>query len=136
MVNREITHMIPVSLIAAPRVMANTTISTIATPHYANVSAYFINGTNETAAPPNYGMWFTNAIQVYPDFLGPIAYLLIFFIPFGMIWMANGDTRLLSILGLITGSFCLAFLPSTWVAAAVIVMVISVVALVWRLMRP
>jgi hypothetical protein len=132
MVNWEVADMI----IAAPRVMADETIATIATPHYANVSAYFINGTNETSAPPDYGMWFTNALQVYPDFLGPIAYLLIFFIPFGMIWMAHGDVRLLCILGLITGAFVLAFLPSTWVAAAVIVMVVSVVALIWRLMRP
>lgn len=123
-------------IIAAPRVMANDTISTIATPHYANVSAYFMNGTNETSAPPDYGMWFSNALQVYPDFLGPIAYLLIFLIPFGMIWIAHGDTRLLCVLGLITGAFVLAFLPSTWVAAAVIIMVISVVALIWRLMRP
>jgi hypothetical protein len=128
--------MIAVPLIAAPRVMAVSNISTIATPHFANVSAYFINGTNETAAPPDYGMWFTNALQVYPDFLGPIAYLLIFFIPFGMIWMAHGDIRLLCVLGLITGAFVLAFLPSTWVAAAVIIMVISVVALIWRIMRP
>lgn len=123
-------------IIAAPRVMAGDTIATIATPHYANVSRYFINGTNETAAPPDYGMWFTNALQVYPDFLGPIAYLLIFIIPFAMIWMSNGDTRLISVLGLITGAFVLAFLPANWIAAAVIIMVISVVALIWRLTRP
>ena len=120
----------------ATRVMANDTIATIATPHFGNVSAYFINGTNETSGPPDYGMWFSNALQVYPDFIGPIAYLLIFLIPFGMIWIAHGDTRLLCILGLITGAFVLAFLPSTWVAAAVIIMVISVVALIWRLARP
>ena len=126
--------MIP--LFAAPRIMANETIATVATPHFANVSAYFINGTNETSAPPDYGMWFTNAIQVYPDFIGPIAYLLIFMIPFAMIWISNGDTRLICVLGLITGAFVFAFLPSTWVAASVIIMVVSVVALIWRLTRP
>jgi len=131
---REVTGMIP--LFAAPRIMANETIATVATPHFANVSAYFINGTNETSAPPDYGMWFTNAIQVYPDFIGPIAYLLIFMIPFAMIWISNGDTRLICVLGLITGAFVFAFLPSTWVAASVIIMVVSVVALIWRLTRP
>lgn len=95
---REITNMILTPVIAAPRVMANDTIATIATPHFANVSVYFINGTNETSAPPDYGMWFTNAIMTYPDFLGPIAYLLIFFIPFGMIFMAHGDVRLIGVL--------------------------------------
>jgi len=132
MEHREVAGMI----IAAPRVMAVDNISTLATPHFANVSRYFINGTNETAEPPDYGMWFGNALQIYPDLLGPIAYLLIFLIPFGMIWIAHGDTRLICVLGLITGLFVIAFLPSTWVAAAVIIMVISVVALIWRLMRP
>lgn len=130
---REIPDMIPV--IAVERVMANTTISTLATPHYANVSAYFINGTNETASPPDYGMWFTNAIQIYPDLMGPIAYLLIFIIPFAMLWISNGDTRLISILGLITGLFIITFLGGTWIAAAVFVIVISAVGLVWRITR-
>ena len=123
-------------ILAVPRIMANDTIATIATPHFANVSAYFINTTNETSEAPDFGMWVNNSIQIYPDFLGPIAYLLIFFIPFGMIWMSNGDTRLLCVLGLITGLFVIMFLQSSWVAAAAIVMLVSAVALVWRLIRP
>lgn len=133
MVNREVIN---VTLIAAPRIMANDTIATIATPHYANVSSYFVNGTNESSAPPDFGNWAIESIKVYPDFIGPIAYLLIFLIPFGMIWVAHGDTRLICVLGLITGAFIVLFLPATWAAAAVIVMAISVVALIWRLMRP
>jgi hypothetical protein len=132
---REIVNMIP-GLIAGSRVMANETIATVATPHFANVSAYFINSTNnETMEAPNYGMWFWNALQVYQDFLGPIAYLLIFILPFAMIWIAHGDTRLLCILGLITGPFVFFFVGGAWAAAAVIIMVISVVSLIWRLMR-
>lgn len=133
---REITYMIPTPLIAAPRVMANDTIATIATPHFANVSVYFINGTNETSAPPDYGMWFTNAIMTYPDFLGPIAYLLIFFIPFGMIFMAHGDVRLIGVLGIITGAFAALYLPGVWVAAGVLVILAAIVGIIWRLARP
>ena len=123
-------------IIAAPRVMANDTIATIATPHFANVSAYFINGTNETSAPPDYGMWFTNALQVYPDFLGPIAYLLIFFIPFGMIFVSHGDIKLISILGLLTAPFIILYLGGVWVAAAFVVILLSILGLIWRLSRP
>jgi len=123
-------------IIAAPRVMADDTIATIATPHFANVSAYFINGTNETSAPPDYGMWFTNALQVYPDFLGPIAYLLIFFIPFGMIFVSHGDIRLISILGLLTAPFIILYLGGVWVAAAFVVILLSILGLIWRLSRP
>jgi hypothetical protein len=123
-------------IIAAPRVMANDTIATIATPHFANVSAYFINGTNETSAPPDYGMWFTNALQVYPDFIGPIAYLLIFFIPFGMIFLSHGDIKLISILGLLTAPFIILYLGGVWVAAAFVVILLSILGLIWRLSRP
>lgn len=121
---------------ALNRTMAVDTLATVATPHFANVSGYFINGTNESSAPPEFGEWAMEGIQIYPDIIGPIAYLLIFFIPFGMIWVANGDTRLLSVIGLITGAFVLAYLPSTWVAAAVIIILVSVVSLIWRLTRP
>lgn len=123
-------------IIAAPRVMADETIATIATPHYANVSAYFINGTNETITPPDYGMWFTNAIWIYADLLGPIAYLLIFFIPFGMIFISHGDIKLISALGLLTGPFIILYLAGPWVAAAFLVMFAAFIGLVWRLMRP
>lgn len=120
-------------IIAAPRIMANTTIQTLATPHFANVSAYFINGTNETSAPPDYGMWFANALAIYGDFIGPLAYLMIFFIPFGMIFMAHGDIRLIAILGLITAPFVILFLTGPWVAAAFVVIFLSIIGLIWQL---
>lgn len=137
MVNWEVAHMIgELILIAAPRIMANDTIATIATPHFSNVSAYFINGTNETSAPPDYGMWFTNAIMLYPDFIGPIAYLLIFFIPFGMIFMSHGDIRIISVLGLMTAPFIIYYLSGPIVAAAFLVIFGALIGLVWRLTRP
>lgn len=123
-------------IINLARVMANTTIQTIATQHFQNVSAYFINGTNETSAPPDYGMWVQNAIWIYPDMVGPIAYLLIFFIPFGMIFMSHGDIRLIGVLGLITGPFVILYLAGPYVAIAVLVMLAAFVGIVWRMMRP
>lgn len=126
---------IPDVIAAAARVMANTTISTLATPHFANVSAYFINGTNETAHPPDYGMWFTNALQIYPDLVGPIAYLLIFLIPYAMIWISNGDLRLITVLGIITGLFVFLYIGGTWAAFGVLAMLIAVIGTAWRLYR-
>lgn len=123
-------------ILQVSRLMANTTISTLATPHFTNVSAYFINGTNETAMPPDYAMWFTNAIWLYADFIGPLAYLIIFFIPFGMIFLSHGDIRLITILGLFTAPFIILYLGGVWIAAAFVVILLSVVGLIWRLSRP
>ena len=128
---REVTHM----MIAAPRVMANDTIATVATPHFANVSKYFINGTNETAAPLDFGMWFTNAIWAYPDLMGPIAYVLIAFIPFGMIFISHGSTRLIMILGLITSSFVALYVGGVWMLAGLVTILLALVGMLWTLFR-
>jgi hypothetical protein len=122
-------------ILAVSRVMANDTIATVATPHFANVSAYFINGTNETAAPPNFGMWFTNAIQAYPDLMGPIAYVLIAFIPFGMVFVAHGSTRLLMILGLITSAFISFYVGGMWMMAGLVVIMLAIIGMLWTLFR-
>jgi hypothetical protein len=127
--NREVAY------IMAARVMAVDTVATLETPHFANVSAYFINGTNETAAPPDYGMWFTNALQIYPDLLGPIAYLMIFLIPYAMLWISNGDTKLISILGMITSLFVFVYVKGAWQVAAVLVFILSLVTVMWRIYR-
>ncbi len=123
------------TLFAVARQMAVDTVATIPTERYSNATGYFFNGTNESTTPPNWSAGIKDLIYVYPDFLGPIAYLLLFLIPFGMIWMSHGDVRLLTILGFISGIFVFALLPSTWTAAAVIIMGISAAAFVWRMTR-
>ena len=80
-------------------------------------------------------MWFTNALQIYPDLLGPIAYLMIFLIPYAMLWISNGDTKLISILGMITSLFVFVYVKGAWQVAAVLVFILSLVTVMWRIYR-
>jgi hypothetical protein len=123
-------------IIGAARVMANTTLATINNTRFGNVTTLFFNGSNQTSSPPAWAPAIQTLIGVYPDFLGPIAYLLLFLIPFGMIWMAHGNMKLLGILGIITSIFVAAYLPSNFFAAAVICMVVSVAGFIWGMTRP
>lgn len=122
-------------IIAAAREMAAATIPTISSARFDNATVLFFNASNESTSPPNWTAGAQTLLGVYPDFLGPVAYLLFFLIPFGMIWMSHGETKMASILGLLTGAFVLAFLPPNWYAAAIMVMAISGVAILWKLYR-
>jgi len=123
-------------IIGVARVMANATIVPIPTNRFTNVTVLFFNGSNQTSQPPNWTGGVSNLINIYPDFFGPIAFLLLFLIPFGMIWMSHGNMKLLGILGMITGSFVFLFLPGNFVAAAIICIVVSAVGFVWGMTRP
>jgi uncharacterized membrane protein YphA (DoxX/SURF4 family) len=67
--------------------------------------------------------------------MGPIALLIIFLIPFGMIWMSHGNMKLLSILGFITCLFVFWYLPANYAYAAWICMGISCVGFMWGLWK-
>jgi hypothetical protein len=122
-------------ILGAAREMAIAAIPTIPNSRFGNVTTMFFNGSNPSSSPPNWTPGITNLISIYPDFLGPIAYLLIFLIPFGMIWMAHGNMKLLGVLGFIVGIFVLKFLPANFAAAALICMVVSVAGVIWGLFK-
>ena len=74
-------------------------------------------------------------MEVYTDYLGPIALLLVFLIPFLMMWLAHGNMKLLSILGVIVCGFVFIYLPANYQAAATICIVVSLATLVWSLFK-
>lgn len=122
-------------IISVARQMAAVPIPTIPESRFGNVTSMFFNGTNQTSQPPNWTPGITQLISIYPDFMGPIAFLLIFLIPFGMIWMAHGNMKMLGILGMLVGVFVFAYLPSNFVAAAVICIVVSLAGTIWGLLK-
>ena len=52
-----------------------------------------------------------------------------------MMWLAHGNMKLLSILGIIVGLFVKAYLPANYAAAAVICIVVAAATLVWSLFK-
>lgn len=125
-------------ILATAREMAVSTIATIPQSRYTNVTTLLFNGSANQTSPatvPNWSSAIVNLVSIYPDFLGPIAYLLIFLIPFGMMWMAHGNMKLLGILGFITGVFVFAFLPANFTAAAILCMGVSLAGAIWGVFK-
>jgi hypothetical protein len=111
-------------------------IPTIPNLRYDNVTTMLFNGSsNISTSSPNWTGAITTGIGLYPEYTGPMAYLLIFLIPFGMMWMAHGNMKLIGILGIITSVFVFFYLPTNFAAAAVLCMVVSAAGFIWGLFK-
>jgi PKD repeat protein len=117
------------------REMAVTTMATIPAQRLDNITEALFGGWNETNQSPDWEPIIINSVSVYTDFLGPTAFLLIFLIPFMMMWLAHGNMKLLSILGIIVGLFVFAYLPANFVAAAIICIVVAGATLIWSIFK-
>jgi PKD repeat protein len=117
------------------RSMAVETIATIPTERYNAIMGILAFTGNETTDTPNFSALPPEIIGTYTDYMGPIALLIVFLIPFGMIWMSHGNMKLLSILGFITCLFVFWYLPANYAYAAWICMGISCVGFMWGLWK-
>mgnify|MGYP003613847305 CR=1 FL=1 len=125
--------MIP--LIGLPRQMATETLATIALPRWSNVTDGLIGGYNESVQTPDWAPSILGILSVYVDFLGPLALVLMFSIPFFMMWLSHGNMKLIGFLGLMVGGFVFVYLPSNYMLAALIFIVISAAGLLWGLFK-
>ena len=71
----------------------------------------------------------------YTSTLGPLAYTLIFSIPFLMMWITQRDMTLPGLVGALLGLFIIVRLPAEFHLVAVTFIVISIVAVIYSLVK-
>jgi len=71
----------------------------------------------------------------YTSILGPLAYTLIFSIPFLMMWITQRDMTLPGLVGVLLGLFIIVRLPAEFHLVAVTFIAISIVAVVYSLVK-
>ena len=71
----------------------------------------------------------------YTSVLGPLAYTLIFSIPFLMMWITQRDMTLPGLVGALFGLFIIVRLPAEFHLVAVTFIVISIVAVIYSLVK-
>ncbi len=71
----------------------------------------------------------------YTSILGPLAYTLIFSIPFLMMWITQRDMTLPGLVGALFGLFIIVRLPAEFHLVAVTFIAISIVAVVYSLVK-
>jgi hypothetical protein len=117
-----------------PRDWAVDTITPIPTLRLNNITEQF-GGSNVTNAGPNFGGLIFSAISTYSDAIGQVAFVILFAIPFIMMWIVNADMTLPAIVGIVFSAYVFVRIPSQYIFFAVGAFAISVVALLWSLYR-
>ena len=92
-------------------------------------------GYNTTTESPNWGMLIYNAGMVYQDAIGQIAWVILFALPFLMMWIVQADMTLPSLVGMLFSLYVFLKLPTQYIMLSVGMFAISIAALIWSLYR-
>ena len=127
--------MIRAYLIAlSPRLMANAT-DVVANISSARAVAFFNesfggNTLNKTDAP-NWGMALWDVVSVYPDYVGQIAWFVLFAIPFLMMWITHADMLPAAVIGMFLGIYILGFVGVQYMGMGIALIVLAVATVIW-----
>lgn len=134
--DREIGNMIPLIGLIFDKQMAVETVPTINTGRFSNITNLSFNGTSvgNTSAPDWTGILY-ESFYTYTDVF-PYFFLLVFAIPFIMLYASTGSLKMPGIVGMIISLLAFAFLPASITYFAVICMVISFVSLIVGVFKP
>jgi hypothetical protein len=118
------------------RVTASATITPVST-HAYNVILNSFGGNrtpaNESEARVNFTQFLFGTTYTYTDLMGNLALVIIFAIPFILMWLMQSDLTIPGIIGIILGGFLFLFLPAEWHMAPVAFIALSIVAIIYGL---
>ena len=125
-----------ISFVAAlpARPWASDTIAPIDTLRLTNITSQF-GGNSSTVAGPNFGMMIFNAVSLYSDYMGVSAYVVLFALPFLMMWIVQADMTMAALIGMLFSLYVFTRLPDQYILFSVGCFVISITALTWSLYR-
>jgi hypothetical protein len=106
-------------------------ISNISLLRYTNFTAAAGLEANDTVTSPNWGMMIYHIVNVYPDYLGQVAWVVLFSIPFVMLWLAHADMTAPAVIGVFIGIYVFAFVGSQYMYLGIVFIAISLATLVW-----
>jgi hypothetical protein len=115
--------------------ISTITIAPVPTTRFAQLIQNIGNASSTPVQDPNFGMMLWNLISVYPDALGQIAWVILFAIPFIMMFIAGSDMRLPAILGILASIYIFLKLPQSYIVFGVGCFMICLAALMYSLYR-
>jgi hypothetical protein len=121
------------TLVARVTANASNVITNISTGRFDNFTEQWGGYSNTTVGPPNWGMIVQSVVQVYPDFMGQVAWLVLFVIPFMMMWVAFSDIIPVAIVGIFFGLYVFAYIGAQYQGLAILFIAISVAGVLWGL---
>ena len=118
-----------------PRVTANISnvITNISTVRFDNFTEQWGGYSNTTTDAPNWGAMVWATVSVYPDFMGQMAWLILFIIPFLMMWVAFNDLFPVAIIGIFFGAYIFNFVGYEWQGLGILFIGLSITGVLWGL---
>jgi len=118
------------------REVANTTIAPILIPRFpAIINDTFGGNVSVNVTRPNWTSAIINTIMVYPDAMGFIAYVIMWLIPFAMMFISQGNARMAAIVGCLTIGLAGFFIGPQFYLIGSILILITLVGVVVGLLR-
>lgn len=121
------------TLVARATSNASQVISNISVVRFENFTEQWGGYSNSTTLPPNWGNIVWSTVSVYPDFMGQLAWLVLFMIPFMMMWITFSDVIPVAIVGIFFGLYVFAYIGSQYQGLAVVMIALSMCAVIWGL---
>lgn len=118
-----------------PRVTANATdvianISPSRWDQFVGLWGGYSNTTTEVMDP---GSFLLVVSSQYPDIVGPIAYLILFAIPFIMMWIAHADMVPAAIIGIFFGLYISFYIGGSYFNVGLLFIGIAFTSVIWSL---
>jgi len=120
------------------RTMATATFTPVSTQAYQDLYASIGGNTSpdtEANATINWTAFLGATLEPYTLLIGDLALVIIFAIPFVLMWLMQMDMTPAAIAGIIIGGFMLAFLPAEYSLLAGILVVFAALAIVYSLLK-
>jgi hypothetical protein len=112
---------------------ANDTIANISIGRFDNITDQWGGWSSNQTAPPDWGRMIWEIVSVYPDFVGPVGWFILFFLPFVMMWIAHADMVPAAIVGMFFGLYVFAYVGSQYSYIGIVFMAIAVASMVWSM---
>lgn len=112
---------------------AANVIQNITSIRWDNVTEQWGGMNPNVTGPPNWGVTIWQIVSVYPDFLGQIAWFILFSIPFIMMWIGHADVVPAAILGVFFGLYVYAYIGDQYQFIGIAFIGIALSSIVWSL---
>ena len=114
---------------------AANVITNISVPRWDNLTGAWGGYSNTTVTAPDWGIILWQVVNVYPDYVGQLAWILLFLLPFAMMWITHADMTPTAIVGIFFGLYVFAYIGTQYAYTAIVFMAIAFSAILWSMWR-
>lgn len=108
-------------------------IQNISAIRFSNLTDQWGGYNNTTTDGPNWGQSLWHIVSVYPDVVGPIAWVILFSIPFLMMWITHADIVPTALVGIFFGVYIFAYIGNEYYFVGLAFIAVAIASILWSL---